>query len=254
VTARAAPAAAGSREGAARRFRIRALIAVCGALLAVLPTVAQAQVGAVVSVFSDDLFRGISFSDGRPVGVLDISYDARNGLYGAVSGSAVATAHEGAKLLGLTLNGGYASRFRSGLTADVGVIYSRYSHYSGIAEGRAYTEVYAGLAGRFLGARVSVSPNYLGAQEWTLHSEINAHLDFTPKLILDGEVGVLIPMSSARYNGESQARVDARVGLAQRVGPVTFHAALTTRSGRTEIYSGRGHNRTALVFGISSAL
>ena len=254
MTARAVRAAARSREATARRFGIWALIVSIGALLATSPTVAKAQVGAVVSVFSDDRFRGISLSDGRPVGVLDLSYDAPNGLYGAVSGSAVATRHEGLKTLSVTLNAGYAKRFRSGLTADAGIVHSRYSHYSGVVEGRDYTEFYAGLSGRFLGARVSVSPNYLGAAHWTLHGEINGHLDLTPKLLLDGEIGLLVPMASGGYNGNSRPIMDARLGLSREVGPVTLHAALTTRSGGGEIYGGRGHRRTVLVVGISKAL
>jgi uncharacterized protein (TIGR02001 family) len=254
VTARAVQAAARSREATARRVGIRTLIAVSGALLAASPTVAQAQVGAVISIFSDDRFRGISFSEGRPVGTLDLSYDAPNGLYGAASGSVVATEHEGLKALGVTLNGGYAKRFRSGLTADVGIVHSRYSHYSGVAGSRDYTEVYAGVAGSFLGARVSVSPDYLGAAHWTLHGEINGHLDLIPKLLLDGEIGLLLPMGSGGYSGNLRPIMDARLGLSRQVGPVTLHAALTTRSGGGEIYGGRGHGRTALIVGISTAL
>lgn len=254
MTARAVRAAARLREAIARRTGTRALVAVSGAILAGSSTIAQAQVGTVVSVFSDDRFRGISFSDGRPVGILDLSYDSPNGLYGAVSGSVVATRSEGLKALGVTLNTGYAKRLRSGLTADVGIVHSRYSHYSGVAGGRGYTEVYAGLSGKLLGARLSISPNYLGAAHWALHGEINGHVDLTSKLLLDGQIGLLMPMGSGGYNGNSRPIMDCRLGVSQQVGPVTLHAALTTRSGGSEIYAGRGHGRTALVVGISSAL
>jgi uncharacterized protein (TIGR02001 family) len=219
-----------------------------------LPTTAKAQVGAVVSVFSDQRFRGISLSDDRPVGILDLSYDAPNGLYGALSGSVVATRHEGVKALSVTLNAGYAKRFRSGLTADVGIVHSRYSHYSGVNDGRDYTEFYAGLSGRLLSARVSVSPNYLAAARWTLHGELSGHLDLAPKLLLEGEIGLLVPMGSGGYNGNARSIVDARLGLSRDVGPVTLHAALTARSGSDSIYGGRGHGRTAIVVGISRAL
>ena len=219
-----------------------------------LPTAAKAQVGAVVSVFSDQRFRGISLSDGRPVGILDLSYDAQNGLYGALSGSVVATRHEGLKALSVTLNAGYAKRFRSGLTADLGIVHSRYSHYSGVVDGRDYTEFYAGLSGRLLSARVSVSPNYLAAARWTLHGEINGHLDLTRKLLVDAEIGVLVPVGSGGYNENSRPVMDVRLGLSREVGPVTLHAALTARSGSGDIYGGWGHRRTALVVGISRAL
>src|SRR5437868_7721981 len=210
-----------SREGIARRFR--APIVLFTALLAILASPAAAQVGTVVSIFSDSRFRGISLSDGRPVGIIDLSYDASNGLYGAVSGSVVDTRDDGVRVLSVTLNGGYATRLRSGLTADVGIVHSRYSHYSAVASGRAYTEVYAGLSGKLVGTRLSVSPNYLGGARWTAHGEINGHVDLSTRLLVDGEVGVLVPFGRAANGGISQAEVDARVGIAQRMGPVTLH-------------------------------
>ena len=210
--------------------------------------------GAVVSVFSDARFRGISLSDGRPVGILDLSYDAPGGLYGAFSGSVVDTRGEGIRALGVVLNGGYATRLRSGLTADVGIVHSRYSQYSGVASGRAYTEVYAGLAGKLVGARLSVSPNYLGASRWTLHGEINGHIDLSKRLLLDGEIGVLVPLRGGAYDGNAQAEVDARVGLARQVGRVTLHAAVTARGRSADPYVDREHRRTAVIVGVSIAL
>lgn len=224
------------------------------AFLAISATPAKAQVGAVVSVFSDDRFRGVSLSDGRPVGIFDLSYDAPGGLYGAVSGSVVDTRGEGIKALGLALNGGYATRLRSGLTADVGFVHSRYSHYSGVASGRAYTEVYAGLAGKLVGARLSVSPNYLGGARWTVHGEINGHVDLSKRLLVDGEIGLLVPLGGGGYQGGSRPRLDARVGIAHRLGPVTLHAAFTSRTGDADIYAGRGHGRAAVIVGISTVL
>jgi uncharacterized protein (TIGR02001 family) len=127
-----------------------------------MPAPAAAQVGAVVSIFSDDRFRGYSLSEARPVGILDLSYDAPNGLYGTLSGSVVASRHDGLQPLRFAINGGYARRLRSGLTLDLGAVHSRYSEYSGIASDRYYTEVYAGVAGKLLGARISLSPDYIG--------------------------------------------------------------------------------------------
>lgn len=215
---------------------------------------AAAQVGTVVSAYTDQRFRGYSLSDGRPVGILDVSYDAANGLYAAASGSVVATPHEGVKGLGLALNGGYAKRLRPDLTLDVGAIHSRYSEYSGIASGRSYTEFYAGLAGKFVGTRFALSPNYIGRAEWTFRGEINAHADLTRDLLLDGSIGALVPLGGANYPRAGRAQWDARLGLAQRLGPVTLHAAVTARGKSPDIYAGRRHRRAALVLGISTAL
>src|SRR4051794_25476402 len=103
---------------------------------------AAAQVGTSVSVFSDNRFRGYSLSGGRPVGILDLSYDAPNGFYAALSGSVVATRHDGLRPLGIQLNGGYAKRLSSGLTVDAGVTHSNYFAYSSKGTRKSYTEGY----------------------------------------------------------------------------------------------------------------
>jgi hypothetical protein len=211
-------------------------------------------VGAVVSVYTDDRSRGLSISDGRPVGIVDLSYDAPDGIYATVSGSAVATRSEGLKPLGLVLNGGYAMRLSSGLSLDGGVVYSRYSHYSGVGSGRDYAEVYAGLTGKILSGRISLSPNYLGAIRWALHSEVDAHLDLSRKTYLDGEIGALVPLGRNVYEGGYRAQLDGRLGISRRLGPATLHAALTGRTGSAAVYGLRGHGRAALVLGISTAL
>ena len=210
--------------------------------------------GAVVSIFSDDRFRGISVSDGRPVGTLDVSYDLASGLYGGLSGTIVAARGEGIRPLSIIFNGGYARRLRSGLTADFGVVHTRYSHYSGLASGRNYTEAYAGLAGRNLGGRISISPDYFGAARWTTHGELDVHYDLSQRSVLEAETGLLVPLGHSAYEGHLEAQVDARVGLAQRAGPLTFHVAVTGRSGSDAVYGGRGHGHVAITVGVSAPL
>lgn len=205
-------------------------------------------------MFSDDRYRGVSLSDGRPVGILDLSYDAPNGMYASISGSVVATRDEGLKGLGLVLNGGYAKRLRPGLTFDAGIVHSRYSQYSGLGSSRRYTEVYAGLSGKVLGARLSVSPNYLGAVKWTVHGEVDAHFDLSRNTYLDGTVGALVPLGQRAYRGSYETQLDARVALAHRLGHLSLHAAVTGRTGSTAVYGVRGHGRVALVFGVSTTL
>ena len=244
----------GPRPGAAasRRNYLPAFVA---GIVAVIPAPATgAQFGAVVSIFSDDRFRGVSVSDGRPVGSLDLSFDASSGAYASLSGTLVATRDEGLKALSAVFNGGYAKRLRSGLTADVGLFHIRYSHYSGLSSGRGFTEAYAGLAGRNIGGRVSVSPNYLGVARWTAHGELHGHWELSQNSTMEGEVGLLVPLEHTAYGADIRGQFDARLGIARRAGPLTFHAALSGRSGGDAIYGGRGHGRVALVLGLSAAL
>jgi uncharacterized protein (TIGR02001 family) len=203
----------------------------------------------VVSLYSDDRFRGYSLSEGRPVAIVDLSYDAPGGFYGAASVSAVAARGEGPRLLGVQLNAGYAARLSSSLTLDLGITHSAYSHYSGLGS-QSYTEVYGGIVGKNLSARVAVSPDYFG-RGWTAHPEVNGHVSLSSNLDLTGDVGLLVPLGGPFY---SKPVYDARFGLNQRIGPLSLHAAFTSRGASRAIYRGHHSSRNALVLGVSYAL
>lgn len=207
----------------------------------------------MVSAYNDLRYRGVSLSDGHPVGILDLSYDASNGLYGSLSGSLVAS-DEGVRPLALTVNGGYARRIGRDLSADFGIVHWRYSQYSGVPTGRTYSEVYAGLSGKYVGTRFSLSPNYIGKAHWTLHGEINGHVDLTSSLYLDGELGALIPLNGYGAIGNSHGIWDARLGLAQRVGRMSLHAGVSARGKGTNVYGDWGQRRVGLILAISTAL
>ena len=216
---------------------------------------AAAQVGTSVSVFSDDRFRGYSLSGGRPVGILDLSYDAPNGFYAALSATVVATRHDGLQPLGLQLNGGYAKRLSSGLTIDAGVVHSNYSPYSSRNAGKSYTEVYAGLAGKILSSRLSVSPDYLKPGAWSLYGEVDANVPTVKKLHVTGHVGILAPLNHRGYYDETlHPELDWRLGFARDLGPVTLSVAWTGISRNRDLYQERSYGRRALIVGITCAL
>jgi uncharacterized protein (TIGR02001 family) len=214
---------------------------------------AAAQVGTSISVFSDDRFRGYSLSGGHPVGILDLSYDAPNGFYAALSGSVVAT--RALQPLGLQLNGGYAKRLSSGLTVDVGVVHSNYSRYSSRNASKSYTEVYAGLAGKILSSRISLSSDYLKPGAWTLYGEVDANVPAGKKLRVTGHVGFLAPLDRRGYSGDTlRPELDWRLGLARDVGPVSLSVAWTGISRNRDLYQERSYGRRALIVGITWAL
>ena len=227
----------------------RAGAALLGVMLLMNATAASAEVGALASIYNDDRFRGVSLSDGRPVGILDLSYDAPKGFYAALSGRVVAARSEGLKPLGYTLNGGYAARVNSRLTADFGVVHSHYSSYSGLSGRRSYTEAYAGISGKLIGGRLSVSPDYLGTARWTAYGEVDGHVNLSRRTFLNAQIGVLAPIGGTYRSNRPQ--LDARLGIDQRVGPMTLHGAVTTRS-KAYFYRGNTGSGTALILGISA--
>ncbi len=213
---------------------------------------AQAEVGAVVSAFSDARFRGVSVSNGDPVGILDLSYDDPSGAYAAASGTLVTSADQ-VRPLSLQLNGGYAKELRPGVTFDLGVVQSKYSRYSTTVHGSAYTEAYAGLTFKSVTARVHLSPHYFESGRWTLYGELNHGLALTRKLSLNSHVGVLVPVRSDR-DVDSHSQFDWRVGLDHQLGRFALHAAFTGARGVRHYERQSAHGGAALVFGASFVL
>jgi uncharacterized protein (TIGR02001 family) len=213
-----------------------------------------AQVGAAISVFSDQRFRGYSLSDGRPVGILDLSYDAPDGLYGAVSASIVATRHDGLQPLGLQLNGGYAKRLPSGLTLDVGIVHSNYSSYSTTPTGKSYTEAYVGVAGKILSSRISVSPDYFNRGAWTVYSQVDAALPGGKQLHFTAHVGMLVALDGRRTGESYRPQFDWRVGLARDLGQVSVNVALAGTGRGRDLDQQRSYRRAALIVGLTYGL
>jgi uncharacterized protein (TIGR02001 family) len=252
-------APAGEPASRARTASFLAPAAVRPILFVAFVTIASpatAQVGAAISVFSDDRFRGYSLSDGRPAGILDLSYDAPSGFYGALSGSVVLSRNDSLQPLGLQLNGGYAKRLRSGLTLDLGIVHSNYSSFSSRGPGRSYTELYAGLGGKRVSSRIYVSPDYLRRGGWTLYSEVDANLPVARKLRISGHAGMLVQLNG-RSNGEAyRPEFDWRLGLARDFGRLTVNVAWTGAGPDRDLYQRRSssYGRNALIAGVTFAL
>jgi uncharacterized protein (TIGR02001 family) len=251
VIARAVRAASLPRLAVDNSFAARTLLFV--SFLITAGSAFAQQLGGAVSAYSDSRFRGYSLSEERPVGVVELSYDDPSGFYLAMAGSAVAARGEGPQFLGAQINGGYATRLRSGPTLDVGAVHSAYSHYAGLGGGRTYTEFYAGIALESASSRISVSPNYFG-HGWTVHPEMNGHIQPTRNLSINANVGLLVPMSQAGYGAHAHPIYDARLGVDQMLGRFTLHGAVSSRGKDQSIYSAGRASRNAFVIGITYAL
>jgi uncharacterized protein (TIGR02001 family) len=254
VTAHAVRRVTRAWGGAASFARSFAFKAILPATALALSTPAAAQTGAAFSILSDYRFRGFSLSDGRPVGIFDLSYDAPSGLYGAASGSIVVSRGEGLQPLGIQLNAGYAKRLRSGLTIDAGVVHSAYSEYSSRGSAYSYTEVYAGLGGKIVSGRLSVSPDYLRHGVWTVYGEANGSIPAGSKLRFTGHLGLLLPLDYQGAEGHYRHEFDWRLGIERDFGRLSVHADWAEARPGDERYPAASHNRTGLILGITYAL
>lgn len=247
MTARAPGLA--SRARPASSVLLRTLLA-GGCLSAAAP--AAAELGAQVSAFSDTRFRGYSLSEGHPVGIVDFSYDDPSGAYAAISGSALASSRDGIKPLGLQLNAGYAKRL-SDVTIDGGVIHSAYSRYSSRGYANSYTELYAGLAYKFLSSRVAFSPHYFEHGARTLYGELDANVSPARKLHLTGHAGLLVPLDYGDDSESITAQYDWRIGISRDIGRASLHLIGTGGGPGRDYYNGRAHERNAVIAGVSWA-
>jgi uncharacterized protein (TIGR02001 family) len=210
-----------------------------------------AQVGAVLSVYSEQYFRGYSISGGHPVALVNLSYDDRSGAYAAVSASAVA--RDGVHPLAFELNGGYARRLRSGITLDIGAIATRYSNYAVADPRKSDAEIYAGVSGKLLSSRVYFSPHYFGSNRRIVYGELDGHLSPAAKLTIDGHGGVLVPLGN--YGPDrTRTEYDWRLGVTRDLGRVALHAAWVAGGPGKDLYVGTPRHRNAVIVGASIGL
>lgn len=202
-------------------------------------------------MFNDLRFRGYSLSDGRPVGILDLSYDASNGLYGALSGSIVAS-REGLRPLGFIVNGGYATQVSPRMALDFGLTHSIYSKYSDRAASLSYTEVYAGISGKLLSARLNVSPDYV--KGGSAYGEVNGNWPLDRRLSIIGHGGLVVPFHNVHPGYRYSRDVDWKLGVAGLFGPLSIQAAWSAVRPGTGAYRERSHKRDALVLGLTYSL
>lgn len=237
-------------RGSRTSFAVRAAFA----LVAIFSTTrAAADVGATVSVLSDERFRGYSLSGGSPVAALDFAYDDASGFYADASGTGVLR-HGDPALLGFELNGGFAKRLKSGTTIDVGLTGSSYSYYSNGGPRKSYAELYAGIARGALSTRIFLSPHYSESGLWTAYGEVNGSISPARDWSLDGHVGLLVPIRTPHNDERYRTAFDWRAGVTRQLGRITLHAAWVQGARGANYYGSQRNSTHALVLGATLGL
>ena len=174
------------------------------------PGTARAQVAASVTVVSNDLYRGLSLSDGQPAADLTLTYDGAGGVYLGASAVGETVPRRGPRALGAIVYLGHAGRVQAGGDLDVGLQIVDYRTYGAYAGDHDAAEVYAGWVRGPVNAYLHYSPDYFNTGARTLYEDLNGATPLARRWRLFGHAGVLTPLGGGRVG---RALYDVRVGV-----------------------------------------
>ena len=169
---------------------------------------AQAQLGAAIAVESDNRFRGVSLTDGRPDLRLSVSYDHASGVFAGAAATQVEfmRGRHALQLLGYT---GYVARVTPELGAEVGVTSSTFGGNTRYD----YSEIFTGLSNERWSLRAYYAPRYFGFDQATVYLEVGANTVLMPRWRAFGHVGALRTLGGIEGEAGRRTRADLRVGL-----------------------------------------
>jgi len=186
-----------------------------------------AQIGGRLGLQSDDVVRGLSVTQNRPVASLDLSYDSPAGVYlnGSSFGALPQSGRQGR--VGLVGDVGYARRLSAQLSVDGGVTHTEYMDVGNRSFSTGYTEIYAGLASRRLSARLYYSPDYYSPGSRMLYGEIGGNIGVMAGIRLNAHVGSLQYLTRPPGVPPAPTRYDLLVGASRQFGPVDVRLAVS---------------------------
>lgn len=194
------------RRAALTRSTLARQLVWAGSLL--VSAAAQAQFGGGIGVESDNRFRGVSLTDGRPDLRLSLSYDHDSGAFAGAAATRVEFMR-GRHALQLLGYAGYVTRLTPGLGAELGVTSSTFSGNTRYD----YSEVFAGVSNERWSLRAYYAPRYFGFDQATVYVELGANAALTPRLRAFGHAGALMTLGGMAGEDGRRTRNDLRVGL-----------------------------------------
>lgn len=211
-----------------------------------------AEVGATVTLASQDRFRGYSVSDGYPAATFALSYDDAAGPY--VEGSVMLAGNpsDGLERSRFEANAGYALRLAHGPTLDAGVVHAEYTGYRIYGTQAVFTEFYAGVITGPIQAHVHYAPTYFQRGVSTFYTDIDGTTQIAPRLRLSAHVGALFQLEG-HHEAAGTHTQDWRIGASTDIRKLTFELALASGSDKRSFYGVVKGGGTALLFSVSKA-
>lgn len=233
------------KPGGARRLLL-------GSILFLSAAPASAEVGATLTLASQERFRGYSVSDGYPAATFALSYDDASGPY--VEGSVMVAGNfsDGAERSRFEGNAGYALRLKDGPTLDAGIVHAEYTGYRIYGHQAVFTEFYAGVIAGRVQAHAHYSPNYFQRGVSTFYADVDGSTPLTPKIRLTGHYGMLFQIGGAHEQAGTSTQ-DWRIGASAEVKRLSFELALASGSDKRSFYGVVKKGGTALLFSVTAA-
>ena len=213
---------------------------------ALLVSPAAAQIAVSATVTSNYQYRGVTLSDGKPAVTLNIAYDPGGGVYAGGSLIGADTEYAGVQGLGHVEYLGYAGRFKSGSTWDVGVTNTRVTNYYYQKYKYDFVELYAGLRHKNLNYYLYYSPNYYRAGVNTLYAQISGSVHLARPWRLFGRAGALTSLGGGGY-GVFREQYDVGAGVAADLKIAEVQLALTTHGPDVIYIAAHPQSRHAIV-------
>ncbi len=223
-----------------------------GSALILFSAPACAELGATVTLASQDRFRGYSVSDGYPATTFALSYDDAAGPY--VEGSIMLAGNlsDGLERSRFEANAGYALRLKQGPTLDAGVVHAEYAGYRIYGSQAVFTEFYAGLITGHIQAHVHYAPTYFQRGVSTFYTDLDGTTEIAPRLRLSAHVGALFQLNG-HHEAAGTRTQDWRIGASTDLRKLTFELALSSGSEKRSFYGAVKSGGTALLFSVSKA-
>lgn len=218
-------------------------------------TVARAEVSGSIAILSDDRYRGVSLTDGRPAVQASIAYDHPAGPY---AGALLSNVHIGNGIIGprALLYAGYVHSLAGDLVWDIGVATHRLP-VPDTPPRYDYTEWYAGIGNASTSVRAFRSFDYYGLGAHTWYVEVNRSRRIGGRYALSAHIGYRvtdqpIPGPYGSYYGVNGSRFDYKAAVGVDVFDLLLELSLVgTNRTPEQCPLENGHCRPAVVLSVS---
>jgi uncharacterized protein (TIGR02001 family) len=213
----------------------------------------RSQVSGSITLASDDRYRGRSLSAGQPAATATLGYDSPAGIYIDTSATVALKRDDGLVLTGGAVDVGYAWRSAHGIVIDVGATRRQFTSYLNGNRPVGFSEVYVGIIGRSLSARLSYSPDYFSPGSHALYLGADAVVRPAASWRITAHAGAIAYLSPIRVVGLQTIEYDYGIGIEHPFHAFVARLNLSSGGPDADYYRGTAHRKTAITVGVTYA-